>query len=219
MTHAGLVLLALCAWNSALADDMPLLLEEDFESPVLSAWRATDPTAWRIDRGERGGMLSQFQASVAHTPVRSPFNRIVAHGLNVGDFQLDVDVHSTCMDYGHRDMCLFFGYQDPAHFYYVHLGKEADDHANQIFIVNEAPRTKISLTSTAGTPWDDEWHHVRIIRDVDSGRIEVFFDDLETPAMTAEDRNFRWGTVGLGTFDDTGRFDNFQLRGVRAAEH
>src|SRR5688572_14745292 len=149
MTRAACwYLLALGVANIAAADDLPLVFEEDFESPVLSDWRATDPDAWRIDRGERGGMLSQFQASVVQTPVRSPFNRIVAHGVSVTDFQLDVEVHSTCIDYGHRDMCLYFGYQDPAHFYYVHLGKQADDNANQIFIVNEAPRKKISLTST-----------------------------------------------------------------------
>ena len=60
--------------------------------------------------------------------------------------------------------CIVFGYQDPAHFYYVHLGKKADDHANQIFIVNGADRKKISLTSTSGTNWDDKWHTVRVVR-------------------------------------------------------
>lgn len=43
-----------------------------------------------------------------------------------------------------RDACLVFGYQDPSHFYYVHLGKQADDHANQVFIVNDAAQLKIS---------------------------------------------------------------------------
>lgn len=214
MRAACALMVCLFVSPAAIADDLPLVFEDDFESSLLSTWRATDPTAWAIEHPERGAVLSQHRASVVQTPVRSPFNRIVVDGLNVTDFQLDVDVHSTCIDYGHRDMCLFFGYQDPAHFYYVHLGKQADDNANQIFIVNEAPRTKISLSTTTGTPWDDEWHHVRITRDVDSGRIEVFFDDLDTPAMTAEDRTFTSGTVGLGTFDDTGRFDNFQLLGT-----
>ncbi len=102
------------------------------------------------------------------------------------------------------------------HFYYVHLGQKTDDHANQIFLVNEAPRTKISLTTTAGTPWDDQWHHARIRRTVESGEIAVFFDDLEKPVMTARDKTFLSGAVGIGSFDDTGRFDNLELRGVRA---
>ena len=58
----------------------------------------------------------------------------------VGDFVLEVELQSTVKDYDHRSMVLVFGYQDPAHFYYVHFGKKTDDHANQIFIVNGAPR-------------------------------------------------------------------------------
>ena len=66
-------------------------------------------------------------------------------------------LQSTIKDYDHRDMCLFFGFQDPAHLYYVHFGKKADEHANQIFIPwNDEPPQKISTTSTAGTAWDDD---------------------------------------------------------------
>ena len=68
----------------------------------------------------------------------------------VGDFQLELQLQSTVKDYDHRSMVLVFGYQDPAHFYYVHFGKKTDDHANQIFIVNAAPRLKISTKTTPG---------------------------------------------------------------------
>ena len=133
----------------------------------------------------------------------------------VGDFELTARVLSTHPDYGHRDVCLFFGYQDPAHFYYVHLGKKADDHANQIFIVNAKPRTKISLKSTKGTNWDDKWHDVKIVRSVKDGKIEVFFDDMKKPVMIANDKTFTWGRIGLGSFDDTGDWDDVRLRGVK----
>ena len=193
---------------------MPLLVEENFDQPTIHHWAATDPDAWRLEEHDGGRVLHQFQQSRVQTPVRSPFNRNMLRGQIVSDFQLDVDLQSTARDYPHRSLCLFFGYQDPAHFYYVHLGQRADDHANQIFIVNEQPRTKISTTTTEGTPWDDEWHHVRIKRNVESGSIEIFFDDMETPVMTATDKKFQWGEIGLGSFDDTGRFDNLVLRGM-----
>lgn len=193
----------------------PVLIEDRFDGPSLSGWSATDPQAWRREEQDGRFVLHQFQQSRVQTPVRSPFNRCVRRGVIVSDFQLDVDVQSTARDYPHRSLCLFFGYQDPAHFYYVHLGQRADDHANQIFIVNDAPRVKISTTTTEGTPWDNQWHHVRITRDVASGSIEVFFDDMERPVMTATDKTFSWGEVGLGSFDDTGRFGDFVLRGRR----
>ncbi len=210
-------MISLCVSSAALvcADEAPVLVEEAFDDPKLSRWAATDPDAWKLEEQDGHRVLHQYQQSRVQTPVRSPFNRCLLRGEIVSDFQLDVDLQSTTRDYPHRSMCLFFGYQDPAHFYYVHLGQRADDHANQIFIVNNEPRTKISTKTTPGTPWDDEWHHVRIKRIVESGSIEIFFDDMDSPVMTARDKTFTWGEIGLGSFDDTGRFDNIVLEGER----
>jgi hypothetical protein len=113
---------------------------------------------------------------------------------------------------------IVFGYQDPKHFYYVHLAMKADDHANQIFIVNDAARKKISLTTTPGTKWDDAWHTLRVVRNVKAGTIEIYFDDLEKPVMTAKDDTFTWGQVGIGSFDDTSDWDDIELRGVAAKQ-
>ncbi|MBX3440825.1 MAG: hypothetical protein KF774_00360 [Planctomyces sp.] len=202
--------------DDAKFPDWPPLLEERFEDKqALDRWEPSDPQAWKLTRQGDNQVASQFQQSEVETPVRSPFNRSVAKDLVVSDFVLDVDLQSTARDYPHRSLCLFFGYQDPAHLYYVHFGQQADEHANQIFIVNGAPRTKISTRTTQGTPWDDKWHRARIVRRVAEGTIEVYFDDLTTPVMTATDTTFGWGQVGIGSFDDTGHFDNVIVRGVR----
>jgi hypothetical protein len=198
--------------------DLPVVYRDDFESGA-SHWQPTDEKAWKIKQsgGEHGEVYSQFEKKSDYNPPhRSPFNIALLEDVTVGDLVLDVDVLSTHEDYGHRDVVVVFGYQDPAHFYYVHLGKQADDHANQIFIVNDAPRTKISLTSTKGTDWNDEWHHVRVVRRTKTGEIEIYFDDVQKPVMTAKDTHFLSGRVGLGTFDDTSDWDNFTLRGVKA---
>ena len=136
-------------------------------------------------------------------------------GVTVSDFELDVSLQSTVKDYNHRSLVIVFGYQDPAHFYYVHFGKKTDDHANQIFIVNGAPRSKISTKTTPGTPWDDAWHRVKIVRTVGDGNTAVYFDDMHTPVMTAADKTFAWGQIGVGAFDDLGNFDDVELRGIK----
>ena len=128
---------------------------------------------------------------------------------------LEAKLQSTAADVPHRDMCLFFGYQDPAHLYYVHMAKAVDDHANQIFIVNGADRVKISKTTTKGTPWDDNWHNVKIVRKVEPGLIEIYFDDMKTPVMTAQDKTFTWGRVGIGSFDDTGNWSEVKVWGKK----
>lgn len=194
---------------------MPLLFSDDFESGKAEEWETTDPKAWQVVKQGENHVFNQFKQSDYKTPVRSPFNRAVRKGVVVGDFILEVRVQSTTRDYGHRDLCLFFGYQDPSHFYYVHLGKQADPHAHSIFIVNNADRVSIAKTRTNGTPWDDNWHTVRLVRKVSTGAIEVFFDDMTKPIMTAEDKTFTWGQVGIGSFDDTGNFDDVRLWGVK----
>lgn len=207
------LLVAAISSNGFAADALPTVHNDDFEQGA-EQWEPTDANAWRIKKTDRGNVYSQFEKrSKYEPPHRSPYNISLLKGKTVSDFELQVKVQSTTDDYPHRSVCLFFGYQDPAHFYYVHLGRRTDDHANQIFIVNDAPRTKISTKTTPGTPWTEKWHDVKIRRDVASGSIEVFFDDMEKPVMTATDKNFVWGRVGLGSFDDTGDWDEFQLRG------
>ena len=192
---------------------LPLLLYEDFESGA-GRWEPTDPKVWKIAEQDGNHTFEVFEKRSNFNPKhRSPFNRALLKDVNVGSFVLDVDLQSTIPDYGHRDLCLFFGYQDDAHLYYVHFGKKTDDYANQIFIVNDAPRKKISTKTTPGTDWDDAWHHARIVRDAESGKIDIYFDDMETPVMTAVDKTFTTGRIGIGSFDDTGRFDNIRLYG------
>ena len=148
-------------------------------------------------------------------PHRSPTNWALLKEPVVGDFELTAKVKSTEKEYGHRDACIIFGHQGPAKFYYVHLATKADDHANQIFIVNDAPRTKISKTSTAGTKWTDDWHTIKVIRTVADGKISIYYDDMEKPVMTAEDKTFTSGRVGVGSFDDTTTWDEVVIKGVK----
>jgi hypothetical protein len=186
--------------------------QSDFEGE-LEGWTFVDD-GWKHKETADGHVLSLHQKKSNYAPeVRSPTHLAILDEIKVTDFQLDVKILSTHEDYNHRDVCLFFGYQSPTEYYYVHLGKRTDPHANQIFIVNNEARTKISLTTTEGTNWDEEWHQVRIERDVESGSIKVYFDDMENPVMTSEDKTFGWGQIGLGSFDDTADFDDLVIQG------
>lgn len=219
--------LAVTVWSASLfafpatslyaADPAPqellgrkLVFFSDFESSGLDKLTFTDSKAWRLADDGGNHRLELFQQSKFEPPVRSPYNRALVTDVAVSSFVLDVDLQSTKKDYPHRDLCLFFGYQDDAHLYYVHFGKQADPHANQIFIVDGKPRLKISTETTTGTPWTDDWHHARLVRD-DAGNIEVFFDDMNKPAMRAKDTTFGKGLVGVGSFDDVGKFDRIAV--------
>jgi hypothetical protein len=197
------------------ARDMPELAHYDFESGDLNGWNFTDAKAWKVREEDGKHVLDQHQASKYEPKVRSPFNIAFLPDLDVDSFVLDLKVRSTTRDYGHRDACLVFDYQDPSHFYYTHLGKEADAHAHSIFIVNDEPRLSIATDRTTGTPWTDGWHHVRVVRDADAGKIAVYFDDMAKPVQVAEDKHFTHGRLGVGTFDDTALFDDIRVWGKK----
>lgn len=198
----------------ASADEAePQLVFRDRFDNGSDHWEPTDAKAWRVEQSEDGAIYRLHAASKYKPPHRSPLNIALLRDVTLGSFTLEAKVRSTSREYNHRDMCLFFGYQDPAHFYYVHFGKKTDDHANQIFIVDGADRKKISTETTPGTPWTNDWHSVKLVRNVEDGTIEVYFDDMEQPAMRAVDKTFVKGRIGLGSFDDTGDFDDVRIYG------
>lgn len=215
LTFALLMLLVIapgCGASAGSAGDKnPPLFGADFEDGSLDAWQPTDAKAWRIEDGNDGKILALFQQSKYSPEVRSPRNINLIKDLVAGSFVLELDMQSTTRDYGHRDLCLFFGHQDPSHFYYVHIANVSDPHANSIFLVNGEPRVSIAKERTEGTKWDDNWHSVRLVRNVETGTIEVFFDDHTKPIMTAVDHHFKSGKIGVGSFDDTGRYDNIRI--------
>ncbi|MEX1040075.1 MAG: hypothetical protein WDZ51_05570 [Pirellulaceae bacterium] len=221
-----LLLLVLAAtWTSSslaqeeAAKPSEIVIKDDFEQG-MDRWEPTEAAKWQIHQlTPENAVLELLGKSNYQPPHRSPHSIVWLKDVVVEDFVITVDVQTTQTSRGHRDMCVFFGEQNAANFYYVHLGEVTDDHSNQIFRVKDAPRIKISDKTTKGTPWKDAtWHKIKVVRKVESGLIEVYFDDMETPQLTAPDKSFGAGRVGLGSFDDMGYFDNFELRGTTAAD-
>ncbi len=195
-----------------------LLYEQRFVSAeALADFVFTDPGAWRhaVERGN--GALELARQSRYKPAVRSPVNIALLGQQVFGDFILEVDLIQTGKEYGHRDMCLFYGVQNPTNFYYTHIATAADDHAHNTFIVTNAPRIKIAKETTKGVNWGlGVWHTVRIERTMADGAIRVYFDDLTKPIMIAQDRTFGVGFIGFGSFDDTGMVDNVRIWGPNA---
>lgn len=197
---------------------LPLVFEEDFNVSQADRWSPADPTQWRVARDGERTVYSLFRRESRYVPkVRSAVNISVLKDVVVSDFVLDAWIRSTMTDYAHRDMVLVFGHESPTRFYYVHFGLKSDGASNTIMLVNDCPRTAIQKTRTDGTRWTEGYHHVRVVRRVATGEIAVYFDDMDKPAMTAEDRTFGWGRIGVGSFDDMGNIDRVVLWGKRVS--
>ena len=215
---AGVVLAAILSASIACAEELeglPLVYENDFEDG-LSGLVFTDQRAWSLVEDEGNHALALTGPSEYTPPVRSPLSIARIEKLYLDDFILEADIKQTGREYGHRDFCVFFGYQGPAYFYYAHLATEADEHANSIFLVNDAARVSIAQERSDGTDWGTGYHKVRVVRKVEAGTIEIYFDDMTAPVMRATDKTFLRGEVGFGSFDDTGQIDNIRIWGVKA---
>ncbi|MCP3920640.1 MAG: hypothetical protein GY711_34370 [bacterium] len=189
---------------------LPLVYAEDFDTAAsLEAFTFTDANAWRW---HDSGALELAASSEYEPPHRSPRSIAWIEDLTVGDFVLDATLVQTGREYGHRDLCLFFGYTSPARYYYVHLATTPDQNANNVFLVADAPRTNLAPVPESGVEWGtDQPHRVRVERRLGEGTIRVFFDDMETPVLEASDTTHGAGRVGFGSFDDTGRFDEIRI--------
>ncbi len=205
-------LIASCSAPSTDATGDRVLFEWPVAAKLQDAmFECSDPKAFRANAD---GTFELFGKSRYKPKVRSPRCIALLRDVEFSDFVLEAELLQTGKDYGHRDLCLFFGVQSATQFYYVHLATKADDHAHNVFRVDNAPRTKIASQTTAGIDWGrDVWHKVKIEREVSSGAVRVYFDDMETPIMVAEDKTFGIGRIGFGSFDDQGKLRNLRIRG------
>ncbi|MEQ8847583.1 hypothetical protein [Botrimarina sp.] len=187
--------------TAAAQTDGEPVFSDSFERG-FAHWEVLDPETWRVN--DDGTVEITARDSDYKPPHRSPKHVALVQGLTLADGAIELRVKSTKDTGGHRDCCVFFGWQDPAHFYYAHVGAKPDRHSGQIQIVDGADRAKITDNQN-GAPWDDQWHTVRLERDTQSGRIAVYFDG--ELLMQAVDTTFGEGRVGVGSFDDLNAFD------------
>ncbi|MEN8772428.1 MAG: hypothetical protein ABF382_02645 [Akkermansiaceae bacterium] len=192
--------------------ELPLVFSEDFEKG-FERWEPTDQQGWTHREIEKNHVFGINARKNNYKPkVRSPYHIALIKDIKLSDFIITFRVRSTKDTGNHRDCCVFFNHQDPTHFYYVHLGARPDPHSGQIMIVNGSPRKAITENKN-NVPWDNQWHQVKIQRDSQKGTIEIFFDDMKKPIMTATDKTFSKGRIGIGSFDDMNDFDDVKLWG------
>ena len=197
-----------------------LLYSQTFDkAESLGDFEFTSPEKWKWstwDKAKANGAMQCLGQGKYRPKVRSPRIIGLISGRVFGDFILEADLCQTGREYGHRDMCVFFGFTTPSKFYYVHMATKADKNAHNVFIVNDKPRTNIATKTTKGVKWGSEkWHHVRLERKAGEGTIKVFYDDMTQPIMEASDKTFATGLIGFGSFDDSGRVDNVRIWGPK----
>lgn len=192
----------------------------DLEDGNLDGWSLAVPADWKVV--EQGGnhVLRLDKAGPVGANPRRPVKMALWKAGCVGSFDLDVRVKRDPILQTEGDVLVIFGFQDKLHFYYAHLSSDDGNVAvhNGLFRVNGGDRERIAGTGARPVLPDESWHRIRVMRNVQSGEIKLFVDDDAEPRFQVSDRTHGFGLVGVGSFDNTGEFDDLRLRGTPSTE-
>ncbi len=194
----------------------------DFEQGTLDGWALTIPSDWKIVNEQGNHVLRLDKAGPVGANPRRPVKIALWKPGCVSSFELNVRVKRDPIlkPETESDALVVFGFQDKLHFYYSHLSSD-DGYKpvhNGLFRVNGGQRERIAGTGSRPALPDEKWHHVRVVRDVASGKIQLFVDDESEPRFQVVDHTHGFGLVGVGSFDNTAEFDDLSLKGTPSAE-
>jgi hypothetical protein len=196
----------------------PPLVNEDFEDGKALGWTPNIPENWKIGQ-ESGTWCYQLREPGVQGKVRAPTSWSVLKDHDVSSFIFSGRLKcKASRDNPHRDMVVIFHYQDPTHFYYVHFSASSDENHNIIGLVDGKDRVKINFEQPGESNarlTDMEFHKFKVICNAETGEIKAYLDDMKTPILKARDTTLGHGLVGLGSFDDTGSFDDIILLGKK----
>jgi hypothetical protein len=207
-----ILLLPASAW--AVSSDARFTATASLADPdALSQFELDDASAWAV---EHGALVLKLAGKPAG-PIRKPARWAILKTPELGDVTLRAKLRcDQAVERKGRDVLLFFGFQSPTRFYYVHLSNEVSYPHNGVFVVNDADRKRLDEQTSEPRLHDREWHDVRLVRDARSGAIEVYLDGSGRPVLTARDATLVHGRVGFGSFDDTAAFKDIVVEGARA---
>ena len=197
-------------------DTLPLLTSFDFEGGDTSAFTPRFPDHWRVSKHD-GSMVYELIEPGQPEDIRAPMSRSILEDYDVTSFIFTGRLKCfTDPEVVNRDMCIFFHYQGPAHFAYVHFSARSDGVHNIIGLVDGADRIKINreLTGESSARLKGPgWYEFKVVYDAETGAVSAFLEDMETPILTARETVLEHGQLGVGSFDDTGCFDDILIRG------
>jgi hypothetical protein len=181
------------------------------QSKDIDQWTLDGSGKWKIANRE----LILYKAGVPSGSIRRPSALAILKSKPftnvIVEAQIKSEVDTSII---HRDLEIVVDYQSPKRFYYVHLAGTTDKVHNGIFLVDNADRRRID--SGKGKPQlkDKAWHHIKVIRNVKTGKIEVYTNDSDEPVLEAVDKTLLSGKAGVGSFDDTGFFKDIVVKGT-----
>ncbi len=182
----------------------------DFEKGGLESWHVPLPADWELAVEDGNHFLRLAEEGPIGDP-RRPVKFALWEPGCVSDFQAQVKMRR-----GGKSLLVAFGFQDRGHFYYAHVSRDDGDSRvhNGVFKVSGGKRYRIGGMGAKPVLPTTDWRTVRVARKTGPGSIHVYINGEDQARFHVVDTSFSYGWVGVGSFDETGDFDDFQLRGT-----
>ena len=183
------------------------IVSENFENGKADGWIPGNSSRWEVASNE--GSKRYFLNTTQYQENEDGLGEIsIYDNQDFGDFTFECELKSVDAEKGNSfaDLDIVFGYQNAKNYYYVMFNSEAGETA--IYRLDNNVRT--SIASYGGsTLKDGNYHKIKISRAGDE--IAVYYNNAEI--MKAVDNAFGRGRIGVGSFNDSGYFDNIVMTG------
>lgn len=182
---------------------------DNFNDGDAKGWQPLTPSRWQVST-DAGNPRYFLNRSDYNSPDDKRLGELSLVDGNVwGDFVFECDAKSADAAVGNpgADLSVIFGYQDFDSYYYVNFNGEPG--FTEIHRIHDGgPRVTLA-TYNAPTFNDGNYHKLRIERR--GTQILAFFDGALI--LSGNDGFFGQGQIGVGSFNDSGYFDNVVVNG------
>ena len=176
-------------------------------------WRVRTAADWKAEAAADGEVLHLNVPRPQEANPRAPVQYALLESEPLACFTLDVEVKS---DIESASLILVYAWKDPLHFNYVHLSTDAAREQpvhNGVFHVYGGDRVRISNDEgPCALAHPTAWTHVHIVYDSLKHLVETWINGEINPSLRAADFSLGAGSIGLGSFFNTGSFRTFAMR-------
>jgi hypothetical protein len=183
------------------------------------AWRFSTPSRWQIlAEGERRFLHVSDPPGQAARPGNATLSPEQAvHGtyqFHNFSFSSWLRLDPTAAGTG-RDAFVLFGRQDDARAYWLWLTKRGKESTAAVLRIDNGRLFPLASSPLSGQRAiaDRTWYQIDILRNADTGTIEVYLDRARPALIKVIDKTYSWGAIGVGSVSGGAGFGQVLISG------
>jgi hypothetical protein len=192
------------------------LLDEFSLDQPSESWQFAKPDEWHIQSdGQRRFLYLVPQPAGAPTDP-SAFESAVHSKYRFRNLSLSCWIRlDQATDGRSCDASILFGRQDDQNCLRLDLSDPAGKPGIAVTRVENGRPVRLDSASLASRPGFtlQQWHHVGILRNVETGNVEVYVDDSDRPAIKTRTTAYESGSIGLGSSTGGAGFGRIAVSG------